>query len=66
MKPDTKQLIQDIKQQANALSGDAKIKYLREIRAGMDLSALMAGDAGWNLAGDAAFQEFLDYLDSEV
>ena len=63
---DTLKLISDTKQHASSLSGDAKKKYLSGVRAGMDLSALMAGDTGSNLAGDKDFQGFLDYLDAEV
>ena len=62
----TQNQIDDIKNRVGTLSGDAKKMYLSGLRDGMDLSALIADDAKWNLAGDATFQSFLDYLDAIV
>jgi len=60
----TQNQIDDIKKKVGTLSGDSKREYLSGLRDGMDLSELIADDAKWNLAGDATFQSFLDYLDT--
>ena len=62
----TKQQIEGIKTNANQLSGESKVKYLRGVRDGLDLASLIAEDNKFPLAGISEFQEFLDYLDEEV
>ena len=62
----TDKQIQDIKEKVKSLSGEVKIQYLRGLRDGADLSMLIAEDKGWNLAGNATFQAFLDFLDKEA
>ena len=58
--------IAEIKKAVAALSGEEKTKYLRGLRDGVDLSQIICDEKKtFDLAADAEFRAFLDYLDSE-
>jgi hypothetical protein len=61
----TKEVESQIKTKALSLNDADQINYLRGLRDGADLAALIAEDNKWNLAGTKALQDFIDFLDSK-